>query len=191
VRSRSPTFPLSLALSLLLLPLALSAQDRPVFPHDRALLRDALCGARRSCRVESVLAAGRDPHGSPLAVVHLSLRRGPPGARECSSYSDRLAVFQAGVVHELRELSRGDVRCLEWQPSTWSYEHGELIFVFGGMGAPPAADTDMRPTRTHFRPWPLAITAQYHGEDPVTPLPALRGHGPIFILSMDDFRAPG
>lgn len=179
---------LVLALALAVAPLVGSAQSTPhgssVFPRDRALLREALCGARRPCRVESVLRAGRDGHGDPLAVVHLRLRGGPPGAPECHGYSDRLAVLRGGQVRQLRELSRGDVRCLEWEPSTWSFENGELIFVYGGMGAPPSADADMRPTRTHFHPWPLAITAQYRGTEPVTTLPALPSRGPLFVLSM-------
>ncbi len=178
---------LALALALALVPVASRAQPAPRasgFPRDPALLRDALCGGRRACSVESVLDAGHD-RGSPLAVVHLAIGRRRADDEGCHGYSDRLVVFRRGRVRQLRELSRGTMHCLEWQPSVWSFENGELVFTYTGMGAPPPSGTDMRPTRSHFRPWPLSITAQVRGTEAVLPLPALPARGPVFVLSME------
>jgi hypothetical protein len=153
------------------------------FPRDRAALRAALCPRGAACRVESILDAGHDGTGRPLAVVHLGLGA-RPGDEGCHGYTDQLATVRGGRVVSLRELSRGDVHCLEWTPSRWSFVRGELVFVYTGMGAPPSADTDMRPVRTTFRPWPLAITGRFRGTEAET-LPPMPASGPLFVLSMD------
>lgn len=150
---------------------------------DHAALRAELCNGRSACRVVSVLDAGSDEHGDPLSVVRVAVgEEREPG---CSAYSDRLGVSRDGTFHELRELARGDALCLEWSPSAWTFEGGELVFEHGGMGAPPAAGVDTRPLFTHLRPWPLAIVGEFQGDEAVTELPTLPTSGPIFVLTME------
>lgn len=171
-----------IALFALLVPLVVAAQGS-AFPRDAAL-RAALCRGRRSCRVESVLRAGTDDRGRPLAVVRLTFPSRNREAPECHGYSDRFVTVRRGHLIELRELARGDVRCLEWHPSSWRFENGELIFEHGGMGAPPPTGTDTRPRRTHLRPWPLAVLREVVGDDEiVTPTPVIPERGPLFVLS--------
>jgi hypothetical protein len=181
----SPGFAEALALVVALsIPLVALAQGS-AFPRTAAL-RSALCHGRRACRVESVLRAGADRRGSPLAVVRLSFAPRNPEDDSCHAYSDRLVAVRRGRLIDLRELARGDALCLEWHPSTWTYENGELVFEHGGMGAPPPAGTDVRPVRTHLRPWPLAILRELVGDEVITPTPVITERGPLFVLSQDN-----
>jgi len=148
---------------------------------DREEIQVAMCGGRAGCRVRSVLGAGRAQIG-PLAVVRVHAGR---GCVDAPRYRDWLIVRRAGAVRVLRELARGDQPCLEWDVSRWSYRRGELSFTYGGMGAPPAADTDMRPVTVYLRPWPLAIVREVRGEDASPITHELPARGPIFHLTME------
>lgn len=154
----------------------------PGFPADESAIRAALCPTRGSCRFDFVLDAG--VHG-PRALAVVRVRSGPLACCGEPGYRDYLVSSRAGVVRRERLLARGTCPCLEWRRSTWSYRHAELIFTYGGMGAPPAPDTDMRPTTLHLRPSPLAITASFRGETPDTVTETRPARGPIVVLSME------
>lgn len=164
---------------------ALAADARaqePTFPASDRALRAALCPTRGGCRFDFVLDAGM--HGDrALAVVRV--RSGPLVCCEEHGYRDYLVSSRAGVVRRERLLVRGTCPCLEWERSSWAYRRGELIFRYGGMGAPPGADADLRPTTLHLTPSPLAITASYRGDsrDPVAA--TLPARGPLVVLSME------
>lgn len=148
-------------------------------------IRRGLCPARGSCEVESVLDAGQGPGGELLVVVRL--RIGPPRCTEEGerAYQDWLASAGAGRVRPLRELAYGDAPCLEWEPSAWTFEGGELVFHHGMMGAPPGSGVDVRRVHVRFRPWPLEVLGASRGDEPMRPDP-IPEHGPVFFLSMDE-----
>jgi hypothetical protein len=166
------------ALGLVAVALALpaGAQEASFSPSDPAL-RAAVCPARGRCEIESVVPAGR--HGATEVAV-VRVRSGPAVCCDEPAYVDRLVTRRAGVVRSARVLSRGRCPCLEWQRSSWAYRRGELLFTYGGMGAPPARSTDMRPVVLHVRPWPLAVTGAFQGDDALAEAPAL----PI-VLTME------
>jgi hypothetical protein len=161
------------------------------FPASRAAILAAMCPPGRRCVVDLVVAAGRDGARAPLAVARVRvLSRTGRDTEGCDPYADWLIAVRGRRVVRLRELVAGRVLCLEWQPSTWTFEHGELVFErAAGMGAPPARGTDMRPRRSHFRPWPFAMTANYvSGTSPASsslPMLPLPRRGPIFRMDME------
>jgi hypothetical protein len=154
-----------------------------VLGGSRAALRRAVC-RDTPCSVEWVLPAGNADRGVRLAVVRV--REGVVRCHDDApqrGYRDWLVSVRRGRVRAERELVRGEMPCLEWSLSAWRFEGGELIFDFGGIGAPPAAGTDLRPIHVHFRPSPLAITVTYHG-DQRTSSATIPSSGPIYLLTM-------
>lgn len=152
------------------------------FPASEGEIRTAVCPARGSCRIGPIVDAGR--HGTTsLAVVRAW--SGPLRCCEQPGYRDYLVSSRSGVVRRERLLVRGACACLEWALSSWSYRHGELIFTYGGMGAPPAVAIDLRPTTLHVRPWPLAITASFRGDERDPETPTMPARAPMVVLSME------
>ena len=159
----------------------------PTFAATPSAIRAALCGGRR-CPIDFVLPAGPRPRGAPLAVVRVRLARGAcvgEDGEDVGPYRDWLVSVHRGTVRRERLLVRGDIPCLEWELSSWTFEQGELVFEYGMMGAPAGAGSQPARTVTRFRPWPLAITAQRRGDRAVLPLPAIPARGPLFVLSME------
>lgn len=151
-----------------------------------AAMHAAFCSGRAHCEVEQLVEAGLAPDGAPLAVLRVRAGR-DPGAEgiECRAYRDWLAVVRRGRVRAVRVLVSGQEPCLEWHPTAWRFERGELIVTYSGMGAPPPASTDTRPITLHLRPWPLTITAMFRADEPVTPPPPVPARGPLVRLSME------
>lgn len=169
---------LALALVLALFAVPAHAQSTANFSVDEGALRQVVCPPSGSCRLELVRFAGRFGE-TDLALVRV--RSGPAACCDEPQYRDYLVSARAGVVRRERLLVRGACPCLEWERSSWSYEHGHLTFTYGGMGAPPSADSDMRPTHLRVRVWPLAVTEAFIGDDPIAgPLPTF----PI-VISME------
>lgn len=163
----------------LLVPVASAAQ--PGWRAPNAAIREAVCPPRGRCRIESVLAAGRGRGGEPLALVRA--RWGRLCVDELS-YHDWLVALRRGRVVRVRELAYGRTPCLEWEQSEWTFEDGELVFHFSGMGAPPATGTDMRRRHMHVRPWPILITSEIAGDERML-TPPTPARGPLIIMSME------
>ncbi len=141
-----------------------------------------LCPADGFCEVESVLDAGVGRNGAALSVVRIRL-----GDHVCTdggrAYQDWLVA--GAELEPLRELAYGDAPCLEWEPSEWTFEDGELVFHYGMMGAPAGPGTDTRRQHVRFEPWPLEVLGARRGDEEAEP-PPIPERGPVFVLSMDE-----
>jgi hypothetical protein len=104
---------------------------------------------------------------------------------DCRVYRDWLVRWRGSRVLTRRVLVHGNEPCLEWHRSEWSFDGRELTFTYGGMGAPPSSDTDMRSLHVRFTPWPFAMTASVIGDGDPIERPAIPARGPIFTLTME------
>lgn len=157
----------------------------PRLPVSRTALRAALCPHDARCTVERIVDAGERPGRLRLAVVRVRVGRSPVADEDCRPYRDWLVRARGARVVARRELVRGNEPCLEWQRSEWAFDGEALTFTYSGMGAPPSAHTDMRPTHVRFAVWPLAAVGAFAGErEPRTP-PIVPRRGPILTLTME------
>lgn len=158
------------------------AQVARWFTASSAHIHRAICPTNSRCTVESVLAAGVDAHARPLAVVRV--RTGLPRCAGERAYRDWLVALDRGRVRAERELVRGDSPCLEWQRSRWALEAGQLVFRYGGMGAPYQPGPLGADRAVHFTTAPFAMVARFAGRTRIDTR-ALRPRGPLFWLSVE------
>ncbi|MBL8678557.1 MAG: hypothetical protein JNK05_05305 [Myxococcales bacterium] len=155
----------------------------PTFAASSAQIHRAICRTHARCTVESVLAAGTNARGASLAVVRV--RTGRPQCAGERAYRDWLVVLDRGRVRAERELVRGDSPCLEWQRSRWALESGQLVFRYGGMGAPYDPGPLGADRAVHFTTAPFAMVGRFAGRTRIADAPVRRSHGPLFWLSVE------
>lgn len=173
----------SAVVSFAFAPSAYGQSTPPTFAASSAQIHRAVCGRQSQCTVESVLAAGADTRGAPIAVVRV--RTGRPRCDGERAYRDWLVVREGARVRAQRELVRGDSPCLEWQRSRWALESGQLVFRYGGMGAPYQPGPLGADRAVHFTTAPFAMVGRFAGRTRIADAPVRRSHGPLFWLSVE------